>query len=386
MLAPYPPLEAYRRDAARVGEGRSFGPDAGRWIATAVLLERYVNAVPGERHHLAGELARELARDHDASSFWVSALALATQIEEAGALHLSYAWLCLLQRIVPIDRTLDAGRVRAVAARVVRKLGAPDISQSLYADVERLGERAAEPELTARAWIGFGVLAVERGNYPEAKRWYQAAALVADDTGCDEQSSNAHQGLLVVYAMAGDFANAIIEGWAAFNSANGDPLRESEILGNVAQALHDMGHHAAALRAFAAVVARRAHIRSLLPALGGAALAAAALGNVEVVNAAAQRVSALVGNAWPHPVAQTWLDLADAYDWIGDTAQSADYRARAIALAEANGLHQLVFRGEEERRPAPSRATTPIDVGTPVGQVVEHIQALEAPPDLFVAV
>jgi tetratricopeptide (TPR) repeat protein len=385
MLAPYPPLEAYRRDAARIGEGRSLGPDAGRWITMAILLDRFANAVSEEREQVARELARELARDGDVSSFWNAALALGIEIEEAGASHLCYSWLCLLERIVPAERVLDLGRVRAFRARVARKLGAPDVAQALYTEVERFGEAAAEPELTARAWIGFGVLAVERGNNPEAKRWYQAAALVADDTGCDEQSSNAHQGLLVVYAMAGDFASAIAEGWRAFDSAGGDPFRESEILGNVAQAFHDMGHHAAALRAFAAVVARGARIRVLLPALGGAALAAAALGNAPVVHAAAKRVEALIGNVWPYPVAQTLLDLADAHDWIGELAQGADYRARAVAIAEANALHQLVFRAQE-RRSAPSHSKAPIELGTPVSQVVENIQALEAPPDLFVAV
>jgi tetratricopeptide (TPR) repeat protein len=385
MLVAYPALEAFRRDLARLGEGRSFGPLAGQWLQTVILLERFVSSPSTERYELGRHIVRELAGERDVTSFWSAGLTFATTVEEAGALHLCDTWVHLLERIVPTDRTLDVGRVRATRARTARKLGFPEIAEALYREVEELGETAAEPELTARAWIGFGVLALERGNFPDAKRWYQAAALVADDTACDEQSSMAHQGLMVIHATAGDFDTAIAAGWRAFDAALGDPLREAEILVNVAQALHDNGLHAAALRGFAAVVARTDRARVLLHALGGAALAAAALNNAAVVESATQRVEAIANSAWPHPVAAALLDLADAYDWLGDDARSAGYRSRAIVIAEATALHQLVFRAQE-RRTAPSVATTPLQTGPAVGRVLESIQSLDAPADLFVVV
>ena len=183
MLVPYPPLEAYRRDVARLGGQRSLGPDDGRWVAAAVLLQRFVDAPPEERGEIAKALARYLASEAEVT-FWRAGLEVADQIDEAGALHLCYTWLSLLEKIVPEDRALDVGRFRATRARLARKLGDTDVAIELYKEVEQLGETRAEPELTARAWIGFAVSAVERGNLPEAKRWYQAAALVADDTAC----------------------------------------------------------------------------------------------------------------------------------------------------------------------------------------------------------
>ena len=381
MLVPYPPLEAYRRDVARLGGRRSFGPDDGRWLAGAVLLQRFVDADPTSRSGLATALARYLASEEELT-FWRAGFDVANQIEEAGALHLCYTWLYSLERIVPDDRALEAGRLRAVRARLARKLGALDLSLDLYSEVEQLGESRAEPELTARAWIGFGVSALERGNYPEAKRWYQAAALVADDTELAEQSSASHQGLFIVHAMAKDFDAAVVEGWRAFDFARNDRPRQAEILANMSQALYEMGHYKTALRGFAAVFSRTRHARVLLPALGGVAMAAAALDLRSVVGAAAQRVDALLGIGWPHPEALSLLDLSDAYWRLGDQSSADAYRSRGLAIAKAYALHQLEHRATEDRPAQPEKATL-VALGSAASEVVGNIEALDAPSDLW---
>src|SRR5262245_7421773 len=221
MLVPHPPLAAYRRDIDRLGGRTSFGPNDARWLDAAVLLHRFIDAPFHERNALATALARLLAPEIELT-FWRAGLEVANEIEEAGALHLCYTWLFSLERIVPDSRVVDSGRVRATRARIARKLGAIDLALELYGEVERLGELRAEPELTARAWIGYAVAAFERGNFPEARRWYRAAALVADDTGCTEQASLAHQGPLIAHAISGDFNDAIVEGWRAYVSAHGN--------------------------------------------------------------------------------------------------------------------------------------------------------------------
>src|SRR5262245_31421050 len=252
MMAPYPPLEAYRRDIARLGGRTSFGPNDVRWLDAAGLLHRFIDAPFPERTQLATALARLLAPEIELT-VWRAGLELAHEIEDAGALHLCYTWVFALERLVPDNRVIDDGRVRATRARIARKLGAVDLALELYAEVERLGEQRGEPELTARAWIGYAVAASERGNLPEARRWYREAALVADDTGCAEQASLAHQGLLVSFAVAGDFNEAIVEGWRAYVSANGNAARQAEILGNLSQARYDMGQHPAAIPGIVAV-------------------------------------------------------------------------------------------------------------------------------------
>ena len=380
MLVPLPPLEAYRRDIDRMGGRTSFGATDARWLDAATLLHRFIDAPFHERTELATGIAHFLAPGIE-QTFWRAGLEFAHDIEEAGALHLCYTWLFSLERLVPDNRAIDDGRVRATRARIARKLGAADLALKLYAEVERLGEQRAEPELTARAWIGYAVAASERGNLPEAQRWYREAALVADDTGCVEQASLAHQGLLISFAVAGDFNEAIVEGWHAYVSANGNAARQAEILANVSQALYDMGHHSAALRGFAAVITQTTQIRVLLPALGGAAMAAAALRRPSVVRAVATRAEALMSSGWHHPVAQTLLDLADAYDRLGDPGAAEPYRARALSIAEAHGLHRLAHRAREGSSRDES-CQTPIELDRAAGLVVDSIVSLEAPSDL----
>ncbi|HEY9228510.1 MAG TPA: hypothetical protein VIP11_17785, partial [Gemmatimonadaceae bacterium] len=352
MLVPYPPLEAYRRDVARLGDQRTFGTHDGRWVAAAILLHRYGGATWAERGLIGAELAKYLAFESELT-FWRAGLQLGVEIEEAGAVNLAYAWVVALDRIVPQERTLDSGRILAYRARIARKLGDAAYAQELYARVEHLGEASAEPELTARAWIGYAVLATERGNYPDARRWYQAAALVADDTSCTEQSCLSHQGLMVSLAMAGEFDAAIVEGWQAFRHAQGDPDLEAEILANVAQALHDMGHFSAAIRGFGAVVGRTSRPRVLLAALGSLAMSAAALGRARVVHAAAERIDRLANTSWPYPVALALVDIADAFDALNDGEVAERYRARGLTIAKQYSLHQLVHRATEGK-PVPA--------------------------------
>jgi tetratricopeptide (TPR) repeat protein len=376
----YPPLEAYRRDAARLGDGRTFGPDDGAWVAAAMLLQRYVEGPASGRTTIAAELARFLAPD-DALTFPEAGLRLAAQIDRAGALHLAASWLNLLDRVLPPSAPLVTGRTRAQRASVARKLGALDAAHALYADAESIGETHGEPELSARAWIGYGVLAHMRGNYPDARRWYRAALLVADDNHLGEQSFQARQGLMIAAAVAGDFDSAMREGWQAYVLSSGDGDREAEVLTNIAQALYECGRHHAALRGFAAAVARTAVPTVLLPALGGAACAAAALRRRDIVEAAAQRVEVLSRTAWAYPLCSVLLDLADAHARLGANGSASAYRDRARIIAIEHRFHELHQRAERADEGTMVREDEP-SLGAAASRVVTDIECLDAPADL----
>jgi tetratricopeptide (TPR) repeat protein len=363
-----------------LGDGRTFGPDDGTWVAAAMLLQRYVDGSSDERVALAAELARYLATE-DTLTFSSAALRLAAQIERAGALHLAASWLSLLDRALPTRDALDVGRTRAQRASVARKLGALDAAQELYAEAEAIGDASGEPELSARAWIGYAILAQMRGNYPDARLWYGAAVLIADNNGFREQSFSARQGLMVAAAVAGDFDRAMREGWQAFVLSSGDRDREAEVLTNMAQVLHESGRHDAALRGFAAAVTRTGAPTVLLPALGGAAAAAANLGRQDIVQAAASRVEKLVGSAWAYPLCSVFLDLADAFSRLRDAQAATAYRLRARAVAEENQFHELTQRADRhgahgiaERQHAP--------LSEVASRVVADIECLDAAADL----
>lgn len=386
LLPTYPPLEAYRRDVEGLAPRQSFGSGDARWVAATVALQRYVEASPDDRTRLACELASYMATDGEIT-FIRAGLRLAEDMDNAGALHLAMTWLTLLERLVPPARTLDLGRVLAFRARTARKLDATDVARQLYEEVERLGESFAEPELTARAWFGFALMARARGNYPEAHRWNHAAALVADDTGCDEQSSQAHVGLLIDAALVKDFDRAVIEGGLALQFARGHPEREAIVLVNVAQILHDTGRYQAALRAFAGIVARTSDPRMLLAALGGAATAAAALGVRGVVDAAAQRIRRLTGTAWAYPFALALIELSEAYALLGDAAAAYDFRTRGRTIASEFNFHALVHRAENPTSCplAPAAAADLVQLSPAATQVVSHVEELDVPADLCCA-
>ena len=153
---------------------------------------------------------------------------------------------------------------------------------------------------------------------------------------------------MVAAAVAGDFDRAMREGWQAFVLSSGDRDREAEVLTNMAQVLHESGRHDAALRGFAAAVTRTGVPTVLLPALGGAASAAANLGRQHIVQAAASRVEKLAGSAWAYPLCSAFLDLADAFSRLRDVQAATAYRLRARAIAAENRFHELTQRADSQ--------------------------------------
>jgi tetratricopeptide (TPR) repeat protein len=374
---------------ASIAPRQSFGADDDTWVAAALLLQQYGDATGPDRERLAARLASYLASEGEIT-FVSAGLQMAGAIDEAGALHLATTWLTLLERLIPPARVLEFGRVLTYRARIARRLDANESARLLYEEVERLGETAAEPELTTRAWIGYANMARGRGNYPEARRWLHAAALVADDTGCAEQSALAHQGLLVDAAVARDFDRALIEGGIALRWAQGDTPREVEILNNLAQVLHDTGRHQAALRCFAATVARTTIPRLLLAALGGAATAGAALGSRQIVDAAAERIADLIPVGWVFPVSSALIELSEAYAMLGDSRAADDNRARGRLLAESHHFHELVYRADHPAKSAAPLAQlsqpgeTGISISRAAAHVISTVEELSVAADLYI--
>ena len=346
-----------------------------------MLLERAADQATGIDEGTAVELARHIALE-DPSQLASAALRVGAEIERAGALNLAASWLGLVERAFPNRSPLDIGRTKAQRASVARKLGALEAARELYMAVDQLGKTTGEPELTARAWIGYAILAHMRGNYPDARQWYNAAAMIAEDNRFSEQLFAARQGLMIAAAVARDFDEAMREGWKAFLASENDHDREAEVLTNMAQALHESGWHDAALRGFAAAVARTNLTTVLLPALGGAAAAAAASRRREVVEAAADRIALLAGSAWDYPIASALLDLADAYDVLGNARMAADYRTRGLSIARAGGFHELAQRTEKPGT-RDARTSSPLPFSSAATRVVNDIESLNAAADLI---
>src|SRR5215207_8987458 len=188
MIAPLPALAAYRKDVVHLGHAGPLAAELddrlSRWLAVASTVERLAAtwnaAVAIDVSQSLESALLEFADDSTATSDLrgqahafterlqlrdLSQLTrrLADEAEQGGALWLAYSMLGTLEKIGSELPALEAGRILAQRGRVARKADGTEIAEFLYKRVAKLGRTANEPELTARAAIGFGVLAQFRG-------------------------------------------------------------------------------------------------------------------------------------------------------------------------------------------------------------------------------
>ena len=365
---------ALRSDLARHPGVADFGEATSLWtgyvsvlvraaraqLPLAPLVRDFVKSLvrePGARallrtqpdYRLVREAHRAL-RASDLGAFSSSTRALAARMEDAGALALADTALQMLLLIrvdgegIAID---EQGRVIAHRARIARQAGDFELAAEQYRNVERIARGARSDELFARAWIGFAVLAMLRGNLPECADWFERAARAADKSGVLELSRNAHHGCLIAAGKREAFDDALRHGWLAFRSSIGDALLEAEALSNLAAVMLQAGAFRPALAAFDAALRRNPPARLAIPALGGAMLASARLGDVA---RARRRYAALEHHAAAsdhrYEVTDALVDAAAALLLIGDAAESERVRLQALELARDGKFHELEFRAE----------------------------------------
>ena len=366
MIAPQPPLDAFRADCHRLSAMIDEQRDSLMvgWLAYTELLERRVQGAASARNEEsqrqasdAWSEARRVVREYGMVSVAASMPAepdaaatistltrrIADAAEQHGALHQAFAMLCLLEGLgIEAMGALEWGRVLAQRARVARKADAPEVARTLYTSVRRLGRTPRSPELLARADVGFGVLAQYRGNFPEARRRYEAAARTADGSGLRELSRLAHHGMMLIAVRAGANAEALVHGWRAFRDAEGDADLEAESLLNLAQLAFDLGEPRAALAGFTAALSRTSLDRLTLPALGGAARAAAAVGDERVGTLVEQRYrERRRTGVLSYQESSASLEFAMAHAATGDAEAAMREADEALSIARRHAFHEL---------------------------------------------
>jgi len=371
MLAPLPSVEAFRRDAVSMDSVELDDGVAASWLESATRLERAAMTRGAERERLlAGLLAQ-----HDVMTFRDSPISpaavfstvtdMAAEMEDQTCFRTAHSVLSSLLMLLPETEILLRGRVIAQQARLARHLGEVAASARYYGEVERLGADNALPELTGRGWQGFGILARLRGDFPEARRRFLAVIELAG--AAPESVGHAHHELMVAAGTAGNYDEAAMHAWAAFRRAESQ-AQETESLLNLAQLLLVAGHARAALRGFAAALARQPIMRLELPILGGAACAAAASLPRPAAHAIAknfaERLEYIVrnlknGQVMPFPIASALVEMSEALAAVGDEDRSHVAATSATELANAHGYHELTFRLDNPVLVAPPAPLAP---------------------------
>lgn len=366
IIAPLPPLIAYRRDLAKAQGALLDGP-AADWLVFAELFMRYAAELGHDSGHSETEqllqtVMNRLApttrpSDPSGAPRHASVRRIASDMEQAGAVSLAYSVLTVLSECCA-GEPLEVGRTLALRARVARKASAFETATSLYEQVQALGSGMGNDELLARAHIGLAVLAQFRGNLPEMRQRFALAAEHAARASLSELSMLAHQGLMFSAAKSGDYSTALGEGWSAFGHANGYPDHEADILLNLAQVAVDMGATLPALHAFIAALQRTRTPRLVIPALAGAAIAAGRRGAFHLMYRFLGRLDQTTSEgSFPYPTAAAFIEAAQACRLTGDEARATDYLERARRLAVASGFHELVYQAESALEKAGNSST-----------------------------
>src|SRR5689334_8734771 len=349
MLPLQSPLEAYRADLSRHPNRTDFGRSDTVWLLVAHCLHRLSRAHGEARRSIAencssaiGDLSSTVSPDTSEEAAMIEQLArlrralplidmqrsagevvrcarvLADQMGDAGALWLAFSTLGHARLAGTAASHRELGLAMADQAWVARTLGDLDSADELYDGVAACGERFGEVELQARAMLGKGVTARVRGNYPRARGAFREGLALARGAGLTELESVAHQGLLIAAITAGDSETALVHGWAAYELAQGNCEREAELLINVSHVSMVAGYPEAALRGFLASLVRTSGARYRIPSLGGAGVAAARVGNRDLLATIARAAEdSLLAAALPFETASALRSLSEAFDTVG---------------------------------------------------------------------
>jgi tetratricopeptide (TPR) repeat protein len=160
--------------------------------------------------------------------------------------------------------------VSARRGRVARVAGWLDTAEACYE--EALAHATlADPtgywsDVYPVSWIGRCVVAVERGNYPLARRFGRRALRGPVPPALRAQ---AHQMLALIERKAGRPQRALRHLWDALDTTDAHAERRAEIMSSLAEVAFQMGQHCAALRAWLVVLDHSRTARRVMPSLVG---------------------------------------------------------------------------------------------------------------------
>lgn len=376
-----PVLEAYATDIAHRRSDEPFSPHDGEWIAVGSLLSNARKLPVPQRERLLAQARKTIrgllgktlwaqgplldpAPPSDARTLGPRIRLLCEQIEDAGAIHLADALMAAYLLSGDEIDALERGRIAALRARFAWKRGDQATSLKRYRRVLAIGRRIGSAELEVRADVGFMVIARQRGNYPAARSAGRRAVKLGEANGFTRLAALGHQSLMVAAVLAGDLNAALQHSWRAYANVRGDVVEEAAHLVDTAQLFLDAGHADLASAGFAVALERKIPDRIRLPALGGAALAAARRGDVRTVQHMADAVARAVNDGLlPYASVSGRLDIAEALETIGHLDAAEPFRHEAETVASAHRYHELVHRAE--RLPATTRAPEAVQPLTP---------------------
>ena len=359
ILAPF---EAFARDAAALNVEEDESRLPVRWLAAAQVATRLADSRPQDRKSLLRIWVLQQAADgadgvwsalavpgipvRDLASAAAALCSIAADMERGAALNLAYSTVTHT-RIALMERGPAGARGLATfqQARVLREMGLLEEASDTYQAAREDAIRAKDAELEARTYIGESGLHGHRGNYPAVIACSKRALDLLTPTS--EYRALAHNDLMIAAMAAKDFRLAFEHGWKAFDAAASDAERRAAAVSNLASLALRTGRFAEARRGYLCVLGMTELERIVLPTLGGLSLLSAATRDVAELRrvAATIKLRSAIGRQ-PYEIARVRLELAQAWEELGELEEADQCLASARDLAAAHGFHEVRFRSE----------------------------------------
>ena len=282
----------------------------------------------------------------------------------------------ILQSLLDLHpgRSIARGRIICSRLRLAQFMGKHDLDRGYVRMLIDLGRRIGSGELLIQGWQAVMADALSRGNLPAMERSLRHLTKHAYRSDDPNLHRIAFQMQGTVHGLRGDHEKSIECFWQSFKLSR-HPRARAWVLGNLAETLYRVGHYQAsrAARAVCLEIVIEPSIRGVI--LGGYAEACAALDDEAGVRWASTQVLAIaLGLPASRQLAQGLLGCARACgDMRLDDLASRLYRL-GVAMAEANGYHDLRFWPDPTRRPGERRPAQPF--GSVAEEATESLLAM----------
>jgi tetratricopeptide (TPR) repeat protein len=238
-------------------------------------------------------------------------------------------------------------------------------------------QRRAIGATKARAFMGWGTLWSDQGNYTRALRLYQRAAWAAQRWGGKWLAAEVHHDMVVLASEMGSYDDAAVYARRALaiypvHNKRVPALAYDVALLMVRQQIYEPAREVVQ---FAAEYISSAHEKVIVEAL--LARAAAGSGNVAQYADAARRVLMAIRSGIDSKAAGALIHLTCAARLIGDWDRAEEHAGEAYRIVEERGLG-----GEERtlaiqlRREVPLRLTEPPAKGLPTAAGHDSVPVL----------
>jgi|GEM_PF-3455098 len=354
-------------------------------LREAPLLPRVPEPLAQVLAPLANLLPPQCASFTDDDDFvaWVTVAAIA---EAYGQFDVAWELIEQLQWILRHGESNESVQARlaflwARRGRIARTAGRLLDAEECYREALSISARAKSlatwGDARPHAHLGLAILAVGKGNYPQALRAANAVVNASSLVPTLYQVQ-AHLLLALLFRKRHAAFAALEHLWLAFDLLEAGDVRRLDILVSLAEVASEQGNHDAALRARLIALAN-----PLVPRVEAAALAGLLdVASREDVGSQSEREARIMGSSWgqrvlapreettvyerlvsyttervespdnaftPHDVVLLAFGLCRIARSMGDTELDLRWLSRAEALAQAHGFHEREFEAHSLR-------------------------------------